>query len=100
MSTSSSRISHKNRLNPKINNLKITPFYTNHTTENSCKKDLNINSHQDNLNVKVQISSRNIKRKKDKYNSYKKYKNLESQRNMSLKNIINNKFIKKKGTFS
>ena len=39
MSSSSSRISIKRQLNPKINNLKITPFYTNNTTANSSKKN-------------------------------------------------------------
>ena len=100
MSSSSSRISIKRQLNPKINNLKITPFYTNNTTANSSKKNtLIMNSHQQNFykNEKIQYSSRNINLKRDKYSSILENKTKEKNKtNVSLKHMIKNKFIEAK----
>ena len=99
MSSSSSRLSNKKSLNPKILNLKIAPFYTNNTTANSSNKNtLIMNSLQQNFykNEKAQYTSRNISQKNERFNSFHEDKIQNRKKNISLKHIIKNNFIEAK----
>ena len=99
MSSSTSRLLNKRSLNPKINNLKITPFYTNNTTANSSNKNtLIMNSHQQNFykNENIQHTSRNLSLKKEKFNLLHEDKIQDNKKNISSKNMIKNKFIEAK----
>ena len=99
MSFSISKGKNKKKFYPKINNLKKTPFYTNHTTANSSQiNTLIMNSHQENFykNEKTQYSSRN-QSKNGNNNLSQKNKNMDRKKgNLPLKKIINNNFIKSK----
>ena len=99
MSFSISKGKNKKKFYPKINNLKKTPFYTNHTTANSSQiNTLIMNSHQENFykNEKTQYSSRNQSKNGNNNLSQKNTNMDRKKRNLPLKKIINNNFIKSK----
>ena len=99
MSTSSSKLSKKRQLNPKINtNLKVVTFYTNHTTAHSSHKNtLVMNSQQEKYNkrIKNKYSLSHSKIKLEKNNSHQNNKKLDNKTgNMFMKYAVFDKFIK------
>ena len=97
MSSSIPKKSNKSYLNTKRKKIKIAPFYINTTANSNNKNTFIMNSCRENFYKfeKMQYSTRNLSLKRDKLDFIPKEKNVEQNiRNISLKHMIINKFIK------
>jgi len=97
MSSSIPKKSNKSYLNTKRKKIKIAPFYINTIASSNNKNTFIMNSCRENFYKfeKMQYSSRNLSLKRDKLDFIPKEKNIKQNiRNISLKHMIINKFIR------